>query len=54
MFTRYERTIARRYLWPGKGEGIIAIVAGRKFGIEEREGGPKSWVRGEKNSSLLS
>jgi lipoprotein-releasing system permease protein len=28
MFTRYERTIARRYLWPGKGEGIIAIVAG--------------------------
>ncbi|HMI20291.1 MAG TPA: lipoprotein-releasing ABC transporter permease subunit [Sphingomonas sp.] len=28
MITRYERTIARRYLWPGKGEGIIAIVAG--------------------------
>jgi lipoprotein-releasing system permease protein len=28
MFTRYERTIARHYLWPGKGEGIIAIVAG--------------------------
>lgn len=28
MLTRYERTIARRYLWPGKGEGIIAIVAG--------------------------
>jgi len=27
MITRYERTIARRYLWPGKGEGIIAIVA---------------------------
>lgn len=28
MITRYERTIARRYLWPGKGEGIIALVAG--------------------------
>ncbi len=28
MLTRYERTIARRYLWPGKGEGIIALVAG--------------------------
>ena len=28
MITRYERTIARRYLWPGKGEGIIAVVAG--------------------------
>jgi lipoprotein-releasing system permease protein len=28
LITRYERTIARRYLWPGKGEGIIAIVAG--------------------------
>jgi lipoprotein-releasing system permease protein len=27
MLTRYERTIARRYLWPGKGEGIIAVVA---------------------------
>jgi len=27
MITRYERTIARRYLWPGKGEGIIALVA---------------------------
>jgi ABC-type lipoprotein release transport system permease subunit len=27
MITRYERTVARRYLWPGKGEGIIAIVA---------------------------
>ena len=27
MITRYERTIARRYLWPGKGEGIIAVVA---------------------------
>jgi len=28
MLTRYERTVARRYLWPGKGEGIIALVAG--------------------------
>ena len=27
MITRYERAIARRYLWPGKGEGIIALVA---------------------------
>jgi lipoprotein-releasing system permease protein len=27
MITRYERTIARRYLWPGRGEGIIALVA---------------------------
>ncbi len=27
MITRYERTIARRYLSPGKGEGIIALVA---------------------------
>ncbi|WP_420141052.1 ABC transporter permease, partial [Sphingomonas sp.] len=28
MLTRYERVVARRYLWPGKGEGIIAVVAG--------------------------
>ena len=28
MITRYERTIAHRYLWPGKGEGIIALVGG--------------------------
>jgi lipoprotein-releasing system permease protein len=27
VITRYERTIARRYLSPGKGEGIIALVA---------------------------
>ena len=27
MLTRYERTVARRYLLPGKGEGIIALVA---------------------------
>ena len=28
MITRYERTVAWRYLWPGKGEGIIALVGG--------------------------
>ena len=28
MLTRYERTVARRYLWPGRGEGIIALVGG--------------------------
>ncbi len=28
MLTRYERLVARRYLLPGKGEGIIAVVAG--------------------------
>jgi lipoprotein-releasing system permease protein len=28
MLTRYERVVARRYLLPGKGEGIIAVVAG--------------------------
>jgi lipoprotein-releasing system permease protein len=28
MLTRYERFVARRYLLPGKGEGIIAVVAG--------------------------
>lgn len=28
ILSRYERTIAKRYLWPGKGEGIIAVVAG--------------------------
>ena len=28
LISRYERTIAKRYLWPGKGEGIIAVVAG--------------------------
>ena len=28
FLTRYERVIARRYLLPGKGEGIIAVVAG--------------------------
>ena len=28
ILTRPERMIAKRYLWPGKGEGIIALVAG--------------------------
>ncbi len=28
ILSRYERMIAKRYLWPGKGEGIIALVAG--------------------------
>jgi len=28
ILTRYEWMIAKRYLWPGKGEGIIALVAG--------------------------
>jgi lipoprotein-releasing system permease protein len=28
VLTRYERVVARRYLLPGKGEGIIAVVAG--------------------------
>ena len=28
FLSRYERMVAKRYLWPGKGEGIIALVAG--------------------------
>jgi lipoprotein-releasing system permease protein len=28
ILSRHERMIAKRYLWPGKGEGIIALVAG--------------------------
>jgi lipoprotein-releasing system permease protein len=33
MFLKpYERMIARRYLWPGKGEGIIAVVVGFSLG----------------------
>ena len=28
ILSRYERIVARRYLWPGKGEGIIAVVVG--------------------------
>ncbi|MDB5688952.1 MAG: lipoprotein-releasing transporter permease subunit [Sphingomonas bacterium] len=32
ILSRYERMIARRYLLPGKGEGIIAVVAGFSLG----------------------
>jgi lipoprotein-releasing system permease protein len=28
LLSRTERVIAKRYLWPGKGEGIIAVVVG--------------------------
>jgi len=28
LLSRTERFIAKRYLWPGKGEGIIAVVVG--------------------------
>lgn len=28
MLTPFERMIAKRYLWPGKGEAFIALVAG--------------------------
>ncbi|PTD26082.1 lipoprotein-releasing ABC transporter permease subunit [Sphingomonas fennica] len=27
ILSRFERTIAKRYLWPGKGEGFIFLVA---------------------------
>ena len=27
ILNRYERTVARRYLLPGKGEGFIFLVA---------------------------
>jgi len=29
----FERTIAKRYLWPGKGEGFIKLVAGISIGV---------------------
>ncbi len=32
ILSPYERMIARRYLLPGKGEGIIAVVAGFSLG----------------------
>ena len=32
ILSRYERTIARRYLLPGKGEGFIFLVAGISLG----------------------
>lgn len=33
MLTPFERMIAARYLWPGKGEGFIALVAGISVGV---------------------
>ncbi|AWW74934.1 lipoprotein-releasing system transmembrane subunit LolC [Erythrobacter sp. KY5] len=33
MLTPFERMIAKRYLWPGKGEGFIALVAGISVGV---------------------
>ena len=33
MLTPFERMIASRYLWPGKGEGFIALVAGISVGV---------------------
>ena len=29
----FEWTIAKRYLWPGKGEGVIKLVAGISIGV---------------------
>ena len=29
----FEWTIAKRYLWPGKGEGFIKLVAGISIGV---------------------
>jgi len=33
MLTPFERMIAKRYLWPGKGEAFIALVAGISVGV---------------------
>ncbi|WP_379546548.1 lipoprotein-releasing ABC transporter permease subunit [Qipengyuania sp. DSG2-2] len=33
FLTQFERTIARRYLLPGKGEAFIALVAGISVGV---------------------
>ncbi|MCK0128217.1 lipoprotein-releasing ABC transporter permease subunit [Erythrobacter sp. F6033] len=33
MLTPFERMIAKRYLWPGRGEGFIALVAGISVGV---------------------
>ncbi len=33
MLTPFERLIAKRYLWPGKGEAFIALVAGISVGV---------------------
>ncbi|MEE4537599.1 MAG: lipoprotein-releasing ABC transporter permease subunit [Erythrobacter sp.] len=33
MLTPFERMIAKRYLWPGKGEAFIALVASISVGV---------------------
>ncbi|NQX95105.1 MAG: lipoprotein-releasing ABC transporter permease subunit [Erythrobacter sp.] len=33
MLTAFERMIAKRYLWPGKGEAFIALVASISIGV---------------------
>ena len=33
MLTPFEKMIAKRYLWPGKGEAFIALVAGISVGV---------------------
>ena len=33
MLTPFERMIAKRYLWPGKGEAFIALVASISIGV---------------------
>ena len=33
MLSPFERMIAKRYLWPGKGEAFIALVAGIRVGV---------------------
>ena len=33
MLTAFERMITKRYLWPGKGEGFIKLVALISFGV---------------------
>ncbi|MEO0872546.1 MAG: lipoprotein-releasing ABC transporter permease subunit [Pseudomonadota bacterium] len=33
MLSSFERMIAKRYLWPGKGEAFIALVAGISVGV---------------------
>ncbi|MEL7189893.1 MAG: lipoprotein-releasing ABC transporter permease subunit [Pseudomonadota bacterium] len=33
MLNPFERMIAKRYLWPGKGEAFIALVAGISVGV---------------------
>jgi len=33
MLTAFESMIAKRYLWPGKGEAFIALVAGISVGV---------------------